>query len=331
MLDSYDVVIVGAGPGGLNCAHKLNGKKVLLLEQNPEIGPKVCAGGISGEDLDYLKIPDKLLDCKLEEILVHTSDGKVARLNNSFDPFTIERKNLGQWQLKQLGKNVTVRTGCKVTKIGKDYVIVNGSEKAAFKYLVGADGSSSLVRRHLGLESRDVGITMQYIIPGQHKDMEIFLDAKLFGVWYAWIFPHKGYISVGCGCDPKVISPGKLRKNFHKWMQERGIDFSNGQYESCPINVDFRGYRFGNIFLVGDAAGLASCLTGEGIYQALISGEEIARLILNPKHSPTKLEKLITEKKEETLIVKRLNSALKKRGPVPEIEQELLRLFEQED
>ena len=179
------------------------------------------------------------------------------------------------------------------------------------------------------LESRDVGITMQYIIPGERKDIEIFLDAKLFGIWYVWIFPHRGYVSVGCGCDPRAILPRTLRKNFHKWMQERGIDSSKGRYESCPINVDFRGYRFGNIFLIGDAAGLASSLTGEGIYQALISGEEIAKLILNPKHSPAKLEKIIAEKKEESAMMKRLNSKLKKYGPGPKIEQELVKLFEE--
>jgi flavin-dependent dehydrogenase len=339
-MESFDVVIIGAGPAGLSCAKNLTQRKsegakrlpsmrVLVLEKNPEIGPKVCAGGLTGEGLEYLKIPGRLLDYRFRKILVRTSQGKnEINLDSSFSLFTIDRKNLGQWQLKNLGENVTVRTGARVTEIGKDCVTVNGSEKIRYKSLVGADGSSSFVRRHLALQSKGLGIAIQYIIPEVRKDVEIFFNARLFGTGYAWIFPHRGYVSVGAGCDPKMLPPEKLRKNFHIWLKQNGIDYSGGRFESHPISFDFQGYRFKNIFLAGDAAGLASGLTGEGIYHALVSGEEVAKVILDPKYKPKKLEKLIAEKKEESAIMKKLNAVLKKRGPLPEIEQELLRLFE---
>ncbi len=46
-MQSYDVVIVGAGPAGLSCASKLakSKMKVLLLEQNPGIGQKFVLVG----------------------------------------------------------------------------------------------------------------------------------------------------------------------------------------------------------------------------------------------------------------------------------------------
>ncbi len=73
-MESFDVVIVGAGPAGLNCANTLSksNKRILLLEQKEVIGPKVCAGGLSGHDLEYLNLPDKLLDHKYKEVTLHT-------------------------------------------------------------------------------------------------------------------------------------------------------------------------------------------------------------------------------------------------------------------
>jgi geranylgeranyl reductase len=44
-----DILIVGAGPGGLTCGRLLaeQGREVVILERNNVIGAKVCAGGIT--------------------------------------------------------------------------------------------------------------------------------------------------------------------------------------------------------------------------------------------------------------------------------------------
>jgi geranylgeranyl reductase len=284
----YDVIIVGAGPGGLACARKLGnaGKKVLLLEKNKVIGPKVCAGGLTGKGLEYFKIPEGLLDFKFDMVNVFTPLQK--RFINTDKAFihTIDRKKLGQWQLKKIKKkNVIIRTSSMVTKITGSYIVVNDSRKIGYKYLVGADGSNSSVRAHLGLKVRDFLIAIQYIVPKTIYDkFEFFFDSKLFGAGYAWIFPHKKYVSIGCGCDPRIMPIKKIREGFDIWLRENNIDVSKGIFEASPINYDYQGHKFNNIFLVGDAAGLASGLTGEGIYQALVSGEEVAKLIIDENY-----------------------------------------------
>lgn len=326
-MESYDVVIVGAGPAGLNCAKalaKIN-KKILLLEKNKIIGPKICAGGLTGHDLEYLKLPNKLLDFKFKEATIHTPfDKDIIKLNKYFG-YTIDRKNLGQWQLSKLkNTKVIVKTNSKVTKIERDYIIINNSKRIRFKYLIGADGSTSIVRQHLGLKSKDMGLAIQYIIPSRkYKKLEIFLDSNLFGSWYAWVFPHKKYVSIGCGSNPKFLSSKRLQTNFNKWLKENKIDISKGKYQAFPINYDFRGYRFKNIFLIGDAAGLASGLTGEGIYQALISGEEIAKIIINKRYIPKKIKEIIKHKE----LHNRILHFLEKSGPLREVEYELLALL----
>lgn len=300
-MESCEVVIVGAGPAGLNCAQKLAeaGKKVLLLEQNAVIGPKICAGGLTGADLEYLNLPDNILGRKFSEAIFRSPWQKCKIKMDKFLVYTVDRKDLGQWQLAKLKKTASiVRTEARVTKVEKDHVIVNGTEKIAFKYLVGADGSASMVRRFLGIKTNVIGIAIQYIIPGnKYKDFEYCLDSGLFKSWCAWIFPHRDYVSVGTGGDPRYISSKELRKNFAKWLSQRGIDVTGLEIQGYPINFDYQGYKFGNIFLAGDAAGLASGLTGEGIYQALISGEEVARNIIDKNYISDKIDKLLKEQK----------------------------------
>lgn len=306
-MESYDVVIVGAGPAGLACAQKLakTDKKVLLLEQNKIIGPKICAGGLINHGSDYPDLPDKLIDYKYEEIIFHTPFNKAIIKLDKYFVYIINRKNLGQWQLNKLKKtNAIIKTKSRVTEIKKNHIIINNSEKIKFNYLVGADGSTSIVRKYLGLKTNDLGICIQYIIPTKkYKNLEIFYDSKLFHSWYAWIFPHKNYVSIGCGCDPRLLSLKKLRKNFNIWLKNNKIDISKGEYQTYPINCDYKGYRFKNIFLAGDAAGLASGLIGEGIYQATISGEEVAKSIINKNHISKKMDELIKMKKRHNKIL----------------------------
>ncbi len=62
------------------------------------------------------------------------------------------------------------------------------------------------------------------------------------------------------------------------------LSIERTRFEAARINIDYKGFVFGNRFLAGDAAGFASGLTGEGVYQAILSGEEVARGILNKEY-----------------------------------------------
>lgn len=307
-MEKYDVVIIGAGPAGLSAAKVLaqNNKKVIVLEKNPIIGPKVCGGGITAKDYS-LGIPKTLSSHFFNEVVLHTplASSKIR----SKEPYvsTIDRGKLGEFMAGEAKiAGAEIKKDTEVKEIFPDHIQLENGQEIHFEYLIGADGSNSIVRQYLNLESDKKAIAFHYKVPKVFSKMELFFDANFFGSGYGWIFPHKNFTSIGCGADPEsLIEADDLKNNFEKWLKKNKIDTTGAKFESWNINYDYQGHEFGNIYLVGDAGGFTSGLTGEGIFYAMISGQEVARKIIDPGYDQEYLKKILkTKVKQEKLLEK---------------------------
>lgn len=304
-------LIIGAGPGGLACARTLaqQGITALVLERKKSIGPKVCAGGITWSGL-ISRVPEKLAEKSFPTQHIQTPWQKVRIEEKTPIIATVNRKKLGQQMAHQaMEAGAIIRPGIVVRTIKEKKVIVQDrtsgqKEEITFDYLVGADGSSSLVRRHLGLRSRRLGIGINYQIPGNLQQMEWHLNNHLFGNGYAWIFPHSDSVSIGAYADKETMGPTQLKTSLIHWAGKQGFQLGNHRAQAEYINYDFQGWNFGHTFLIGDAAGLASGLTGEGIYPAIISGEETALTIANAKHCSNVMDRLINKHDQHSRMVR---------------------------
>ena len=303
-------LIIGAGPGGLACAKVLaeHAENTLVLERKSGIGAKVCAGGITWSGL-ISRVPKTLAEQSFCKQIIQTPLQKITIEEKTPIIATVNRKKLGQMMAKQAREaGAAIRTASIVRKIDTNSVIVQNkktkkTETITFTNLIGADGSSSLVRRHLGLKNENSGIGINYFVAGKSSKMEWHLNNKLFANGYAWIFPHAETISIGAYAPKKSMNPQDLKKALLLWAEKQGYSLHKEQAKAEYINFDFQGWNFGKTFLVGDAAGLASGLTGEGIYPAIVSGEQVARTIIDPNHSSDVMDQLVQKHAKHSKMV----------------------------
>ena len=303
-------LIVGAGPAGLACARILaeHGHDVLVLERKHAVGNKVCAGGITYTGL-VSRVPDSLVEQAFRRQYVQTTYQRCHIEEEKPIIATVNRQRLGLAMAEQArAHGATIHTGIHVRKITANSAHIQHKEDGtsdtiSFDYLVGADGSASLVRRHLDLTSDKLGVGINYMVPGHKDNMEWHLDHKRFANGYAWIFPHSDSVSVGAYAPKESMSPALLKQSLLEWAAAQGISLDGLKAQAEYINFDYKGWKIGNTFLAGDAAGLASGLTGEGIYPAIVSGEEIAATILNPDHDPIAMTNLIKRHRQHSTMV----------------------------
>ncbi len=302
-MEKYDTIIVGAGPAGLTAARVLAeaGRNTLVLEKNKAIGQTICAGGLTIRNMEF--VPKNIVDAEFNYMLLHTAKGSYDVDLGSHPVFTVDREKLGQWMAKDAIKaGAEIRTSFCVSAVDGNHIVVNG-EKIGFDHLVGADGSNSIVRRFLDIHVDRTAIGIQYISKTLRNDLEVFVDDFRHILIYGWIFPHRGFTSIGMG--GKTGKGALMRRSLDELCDRLAIEKT--KFEAARINIDYKGFVFGNRFLVGDAAGFASGLTGEGIYQAILSGDDIAKGILNKYYRYPGIKHILQIKNRQENILRIFN------------------------
>jgi geranylgeranyl reductase len=280
---------------------------VLLVEKKTVVGPKVCGGGLTALCEDFA-IPAEHTRAFDSQYIVLNGKERIISLAKPIR--TIDRAELGRFQLEKLlaYDSIQIATGVSVATIAADHLRLTDNKTVRFRYLVGADGSASLVRRFLKLDSR-IYIGMQYRIAGSFDRMVWFFEPRLIGSGYAWIMPHKTYCSAGVFFNPKRVSAKKAVEALHLFLDRSGVAYENAKLEAAPVNCLYLGTEFGRMFLAGDAAGLASATTGEGIAYALASGEFVARRIIDPSFRSGYLDGLLRHKMMQEKVLSLLDRA----------------------
>jgi geranylgeranyl reductase family protein len=293
---SCDVAIVGAGPAGATLAYELarRGIGVLLLEKERLPRYKCCAGGVTSKAA-------RLLDFDISEVaedVIHeasfTFDLGTPYLGQHSQPlmYTVMRNEFDYLLVKKAQQvGAMLIDGQKVTQVqvSGDWVETSTADDIVRSQLVvGADGAYGVVARELGMRTSIeylTGIESEIVVPEEElTKWKSRAQIDLGGIpgGYAWVFPKRDHLSIGVGCH------GSRARDLHAHYQKFLNSLNIGSYAIAssgshliPTCTKGKLVWQDKALLLGDAAGLADPLMGEGIHNAILSAQLAAPMIIN--------------------------------------------------
>ncbi len=295
---NWDVIIIGAGPGGNMAAQEFakRGVKTLVIDRKQQIGPpKRCGEGLSTRWMDIAGIkPDPRWALqKIDHTVLVAPNGKEIHIDTKQMKragYIIERsqwekseaekaiRNGAKYMLKSLvtglvmGKNGVA--GVKVHRNGED-------EEYHSKIVVACDGVDSMIGRYAGLKTAmplsecDAGYQYEMAnVPIENPNsMELYFGADIAPRGYVWVFPKgKDIANVGIGVAGGL--PENAKVYLDRWIENNNERFKDASITEInagviPVTTPVDEFVTDGLMLVGDAARMVNPIHGGGMGAAL--------------------------------------------------------------
>ena len=289
-MERFDVVVVGAGPAGSATAIHLAraGKSVLLADRARFPRDKPCGGGLTGRAVKELPVDVE----PVVEDVVRTFEVRLGYRKRferrSEAPLVLmtQRRRLDAFLVEQAAEAGAVfRDGVTVegVTVGPDGATLRvGGTSVHGRVLVGADGVNGRIARDTGLGGGIIyGIALEGNGPLPTRQQGVAtVELGVVPGGYGWVFPKAGHANYGVG--GWAAEGPRLRAHLHRLCREHGVDdkvLTDLHGRRLPFRRTSNAAR-GPVLLVGDAAGLVDPLSGDGIYEALLSARIAAKAIL---------------------------------------------------
>jgi menaquinone-9 beta-reductase len=308
-----DIVVVGGGPAGAAAAITASraGRRVVVVDRARFPRDKTCGDGLTA---GALRILDELgLDPgavaswqQVDDVVVRSTSGREVTLPMPRDrgvyAAVARRADLDAALLdvvRSAGAKVLDGHACRQVAEHDDHVAVtvDGVGTLRTRWLVAADGMWSPVRKQLGLGVASYRgewhAFRQYFAgvgPRAARDLFVWFEPDLLP-GYAWSFPlPDGRANVGFGIhrqgkvervqDMAAIWRELLDRPHIREVLGDGAE-AEGPHRAWPIpaRVDAVTLTGRRTLFVGDAAAATDPMTGEGIGQALLTGQIAAQAI----------------------------------------------------
>jgi flavin-dependent dehydrogenase len=274
-----DLLVVGGGPGGLATALHARAQGLSVIVADPRDSPidKACGEGLMPGGLAVLaSLGVDPAGMPLRGI-AYVSGRRRAEARFRDGPGRGVRRTTLHAALAARAKEAdTEWISTKVTTVEQDRDGVTAAGVRA-RYLVGADGLHSAVRRAVGIEvtagvPRRFGVRRHYAVPAWSEVVEVHWSP----LGEAYVTPVEPDL-VGIA----ILSSQRPDLSWFPWLAEHLKDVAPGPARGCgPLRQVVARRVAGRVLLVGDAAGYEDALTGEGVSLAVKqAGAAVAAIV----------------------------------------------------
>jgi geranylgeranyl reductase family protein len=294
-MDSFDVLVVGAGPAGSATALHLaaSGSSVLLADRARFPRDKPCGGGLTGRAL-------RQAPCDVSPVVEHVVDRFALRLrygarfarrhDEPLISMTQRRRLDAHLAGAAAAAGAVFRDGTKVEGIEVDETGVSarvGSDRVRAGVLIGADGANGIVARAAGVNPEIVhGVALEGNVSWDRLQREPFdrtawIELGTVPGGYGWVFPKGDHANLGVGGWGE--EGPRLRAHLDRLATIHGLettDLTEVRGHRLPMRRLGTSAARGRTLLVGDAAGLVDPLSGDGMYEAFTSARLAAAAVL---------------------------------------------------
>ncbi|MEK7723774.1 MAG: NAD(P)/FAD-dependent oxidoreductase, partial [Acidobacteriota bacterium] len=300
-MKTFDVVIIGAGLAGLQCAKLLSqrGIKILLLDRKSDLKKGIHTTGIfvrkTFEDFEF---PPETLGKAVRNVTLYSPKLKPMNLASKHDEFRVGKMGVLYESFLQdcISNGVQFSDATKYVRIQltRSYTIVklerNGEEfEVRTKVLVGADGANSKVAKDLQLdENKEFIVGVEEIYQGvplsDEPRLHCFLDSELAKGYLAWVTNDGEDVHIGVGGNYAGENPREALEKFKKKVVGKIVNLEGAKLVEkrggkIPVGGVLRKIANDRGLLIGDAAGAVSPLTAGGLDPAMRLSKYAAEVI----------------------------------------------------
>jgi geranylgeranyl reductase family protein len=281
-VERFDVAVVGAGPAGATTAYRLARARarVLLVDKARFPRDKPCGGGLTMRAVRQLPFSvEPVVEDRITRARCRLRYGPVIeRESTQVLCLMTQRRRLDAFLVEQaVEAGADFRDGVRVTIESDQELRVDG-KPVQVEALIGADGANGITARTLGLGGGIVnGVALEGNLPYDELPPDgwrgmLVLELATVPGGYGWIFPKGDHVNVGVGGWGE--EGPRLREHLRVLCEHYGIELRQ--------LAELRGHRLpmrrpqtilarGRALLVGDAAGVLDPVSGDGIYEALVT------------------------------------------------------------
>ena len=274
MAESTDVFVIGGGPAGLAAAIAARQQGFRVTVADGAIPPidKACGENLMPEAI----APLQLLGISFSEQECHALPGVrflASGLSAEADfpsqcAVGVRRTTLHRRMTERAASlGIDLRWGTPVTGISRHGVHLGGPPVAA-KWIVGADGASSRVRRWAGLEasrrsSIRYGFRMHYRVARWTDRIELYWARHAQG-YVAFVTEDQVCIGL-MSRDPHLRADDVLHSFPELEAHLRAGEIVSRERGAVSLTRRLKRVYRGNVALVGDASGTVDAIAGEGL------------------------------------------------------------------